>query len=92
MCELTGDTFDPDEAPVRFEDLSSDYKTAWNLYLEAKTQLVISPTGAPLGINILAIETLFRFYNVPQYKHARLYEKIIFIFNEIQDIIKKPEE
>lgn len=92
MCEQTGDQFDPDEAPVRFEDLSSDYKTAWNLYLEAKTQLLLTATGIPMGINILAIDVLFRFYNVPQYQHAQLYEKIKFIFNEIQGIIQKPEE
>jgi len=92
MCDEYGFDFDPDEAPPRFEDLSPDYRTAWNIYLKVRNQLIFNPVGTPIGLNVLAIDTIFKFYKVPTKKHAVLFEKINIIYDEHMLITAPPKE
>lgn len=91
MCIQSGMSFKVEEAPVRFTDLSYDYQVAWNLYQTLSNQLIINPMGTPLAINVIAIDVIFKLYDIQKHKRVSLFNKINLIFETVQHINAPPQ-
>lgn len=64
---------------------------AWEYYLLCKDQVIVTPVGIA-GLSFSAIRDVMDIYNVSAEKRKPIFERLLVIYNTIQDIQRKPEE